>query len=197
MKRGALIASGLIPLAVVAWLALKPRAPKPLPPHAGPPEALAKLDEIRAILASRNDNDPRLDRDFNALTPDDKRLFREEYSRIPAEKRNERGTLIFLLGRNMTEPGDWAFMKGVALEPPCLSLSDCAKSPGAGGGEEAAGDEVTLAYPSLVALKQAQRALEDAPSNKDALDVLTAAKASRTRAVARMAAALERRFAPR
>jgi hypothetical protein len=48
------------------------------------------------------------------------------------------------------------------------------------------GDEVTLAYPALVALKQAQRSA--APQ---ARGVIAAAKASRVRAVARMAAGIE------
>jgi hypothetical protein len=166
------------------------------------------VDELMDILHSRNDNDPRLDRDFNELSSDTKRLFRKKYLEIPAEKRNERGTIVYLLGKNLLDAEDWEFFRQVALEPPCLSLSDCTKKPLPGSDEEATGDEVTLAYPPLVALRQAGRAVEAAracrtsaqgapelAAEKDALDLFAAVKKSKTRAVARMAALNEKKFA--
>ena len=174
MRRVVLVAGALAALAAAAA------------PADGP--ARAKLRTLEEILASRNDNDPRLDRDFDGLSPEAKRLFRRRYRETAPERRNERGTIVYLLGRNLRSREDWDFIRGVALEPPCLSLADCAKAPAPGTDEEAAGDEVTLAYPSLVALRQARRA----GSRKDALSVLSDAKSSRTRAVARAAASLER-----
>ncbi|OGR94069.1 MAG: hypothetical protein A2V88_14435 [Elusimicrobia bacterium RBG_16_66_12] len=73
-------------------------------------------------------------------------------------------------------------------EPPCLSLADCTK-PSLAAAEM--GDEVTLAYPALVALRQAQRA-----ASPQARGVIAAAKSSRVRVVARMAAVLEGRSSP-
>lgn len=107
------------------------------------------LDEV---LASRNDNDPRLDTAFDGLSLAEKASFRRRYEELPRERRNERGTIVYLLGRNLAVPEDWAFLRKVVAEPPCLSLSDCSKK-----GPEAPepGDEVTLAYPALVALRQA------------------------------------------
>jgi hypothetical protein len=189
MRRGPPAA---LPLLLAALAALACRgAPR------GTDEARSRLQVLDEILASGNDNDPRLDNDFNALSPEAKRLFRERYRGFAPELRNHRGTIVFLLGRNLSAPEDWAFLRGVAAEPPCLSLADCAR---AGEGGHGMGDEVTLAYPSLVALEQARRVLEESggkgPAAREALGVVAAAKASRVKAVARKAADIERRFAP-
>jgi hypothetical protein len=213
MKRAALIA------VVLAAVAASDRwAASPLPPtvFAGRAEAAEpaakpaseKLKVLEAILASRNDNDPRLDLDFNGMSAEDKRLFRNKYRELAVEKRNERGTVVYLLGKNLKTREDWEFFRQVALEPPCLSLSDCSKKPAPGSDEEATGDEVTLAYPSLVALRQAKRIVEESrtrvstkgakppAAEKEALALFSAAKKSRTPAVARTAASLEKKFAP-
>ena len=212
MKRFVLITGALAALAATdGWAA------RTLPPtgvsgraEAGEPAdapARDKLRELEEILRSRNDNDPRLDHDFNGLSIATKRLFRKEYGEIPVEKRNERGTIVYLLGKNLVAAEDWKFLRQVALEPPCLSLADCSKKPAPGSDEEATGDEVTLAYPSLVGLRQARRALEEArayrasakaasasAAEKEALALFAAAKNSKTRAVARMAASLENKL---
>jgi hypothetical protein len=171
-----------------------PEMPSAAPAAAPDPEARAKLAVLEEILRSRNDNDPRLDREFNSLSTAAKSLFREKYRALPPEALNERGTIVFLLGRNLGAEQDWAFLRDVAGEPPCLSLGDCSKSPGRGG-EEAAGDEVTLAYPSLVALKSAERAWS-AGERQRALAVIAAGRGSRAPAVARLAQTLTRRLAP-
>jgi hypothetical protein len=175
-------------------------APSPADQH--------KLTILEDVLRSRNDNDPRLDQEFNDLTPEAKRLFRNEYREIAVEKRNQRGTIVYLLGKNLRTADDWKFFREVALEPPCLSMSNCSKKPAPGSDEEATGDEVTLAYPSLVALRQARRAVEEAharrasaqdasalATEKAALDLFAAAKNSKVRAVGRTAASLEKKFA--
>lgn len=158
-------------------------------------EPSAKVKTLEVILRSRNDNDPRLDSDFNALSAEEKRLFRVKYGELPPEARNDRGTIVYLLGKNLSAPEDWEFLRAVAGEAPCLSLADCGKKP---VGPTGLGNDVTLAYPSLVALKQAQRVLEGpaGPARREALSVITAGKASRMPAAARLAAQLERRFSP-
>ena len=207
MKRAALIAGVLLAIAATDGWAANSSPPTRVSAPAGK-SASAKLEELETILISRNDNDPRLDLDFNGLSTDDKRLFRKKYREIAAEKRNERGTIVYLLGRNLKTREDWEFFRQVALEPPCLSLSDCSKKPAPGSDEEATGDEVTLAYPSLVALRQAGNAAERARAahvsaqaatkggaEKAALDLFAAAKESKTRAVTRLASSLEKKFA--
>jgi hypothetical protein len=150
------------------------------------PGKAALLDEI---LLSRDDNDPRLDREFNALTPDEKGLFREKYRALPPESRNQRGTIVYLLGKSLSAAEDWAFLREVAGEAPCLSLADCAKPSAAGG--SGPGDAVTLAYPALVALKQAERVLAEGGQARDeAMSVIRAAKASRVPKVTQAAARL-------
>ncbi len=214
MRRAVPIAGALIALAAIVRLAARPLPPtgvsKPPAARRGPdselPESLAesaaKLKTLDEILRSKNDNDPRLDTDFKSLSIETKRLFRKKYSETPRERVNARGTIVYLLGGgNLSTAEDLAFLREVAAEPPCLSLSDCAKKP-APGGEEEAGDEVTLAYPSLVALKQAQHALESAsalstssPTTKNAMGVLEVGRKSPVRAVSRLAERLARRFA--
>lgn len=114
----------------------------------------AILDEI---LAARNDNDPRLDRELKILDEGAKRLFEARYQTLPAENRNERGTIVFLLGRNLKSESDFGFLRGVIKEGPCRSLSDCSKdfteSVSSDEHHQDIGTEVTLAYPQLVALK--------------------------------------------
>jgi hypothetical protein len=171
--------------AALAALALLGRGFLPPTPS---PAAKAKLATLEDVLRSRNDNDPRLDRDFIGLSGEAKRLFREKYLAVAPERRNERGTIVYLLGKNLQSEDDWSFFRAVVAEPPCLSLADCSKSTGEAGEP---GDEVTLAYPSLVALRQAVRAAEEGASRSEARSVLEAAKTSKMRAVVRLAASLE------
>lgn len=163
----------------------------------GPPAAKDSVSVLDEILRSRDDNDPRLDADFNGLSVETRRRFREKYRAIPPEGRNERGTIVYLLGKNLHAPEDWAFLREVAGEPPCLSLSDCARAPSAGeDGSEDSGAAVTLAYPALVALKQAERVLAEGPASarSEARSVARAGKGSRASVVIEAAARLESRF---
>jgi hypothetical protein len=184
VKRGAWAASILIAAALLGWRAAR-RSP---PALVSGSDARGKLATLEDILRSRNDNDPRLDRDFLGLSEEAKRLFREKYLTLAPERRNERGTVVYLLGKNLQTKDDWSFFRAVVAEPPCLSLENCSTASVVGG---EAGDEVTLAYPSLVALRQAARAAEEGASKSEARSVLEAAKTSRVRAVTRLAASLE------
>lgn len=158
------------------------------PSRPAPAEARARLAALEDVLRSRDDNDPRLDREFEGLSPEAKTLFREAYSALPRERLNERGTIVYLLGRNVSAPEDWAFLASVAGEAPCLSLADCARP---AAEPEGAGDEVTLAYPSLVAVRQAARAARGGGSREGVRRVLEAASASRSPAVTRLARGLD------
>lgn len=191
MKKAALIAWPLLPLAVVLWRAAANPPPSSISGGLSDRDR-AQLRTLTEVLVSRNDNDPRLDRDFNALSPEVKAQMRGLYAATPPERRNERGTIVFLLGRKPETPEDWAFLKIVASEPPCLSLADCSKPPKPG---EAA-DEVTLAYPSLVALRQAEQAWSASPPPRPeaAKAVWEASKSSMQPALQRLAARLEPKF---
>ena len=168
MRRAALAAAALLVLSACR------RAPS------------SAVRELDAILASHDDNDPRLDSDFNSLTDAAKTALRIKYRETPPEHRNERGTIVYILGKNLKGSADWAFLRDMASEPPCLSLADCRRA----ATEAGPGDDVTLAYPSLVALKQAQRALQSKDS-PEARAVVAAGKLSKMPAVTRLAARIE------
>jgi hypothetical protein len=112
-----------------------------------------ELDRLLVdILRTKNDNDPRMDTEFKHLSPGTKALLKERYAAYPPEARNERGTIVFILGRDLPNSGtseDFVFFDQVANEPPCLSLGDCGKvvksAPEDAHEESAIG--VTLSYP--------------------------------------------------
>lgn len=163
------------------------------------PQGREQIRVLTEILNSRNDNDPRLDKDLKVLNEATKAKLREMYKTMPQEKFNDRGTLVFLLGRNLTTPADFAFMKDVLSEPPCLSLADCSRAEPSladkAQGEHPNGTGVTLAYPQLVTLQMAGRFLTDSSSKSPALvaqaeELLQAGTHSNIPEVARMAESL-------
>ncbi len=119
---------------------------------------LALLDEV---LASKNDNDPRLDRELRGLSDSLKEKLREKYYDLAPEDRAGRGLIIFLLGRELKTEEDVAFLSEVVQEERCLSLDDCTQAPQAGAIDEhaASAGSVTLVYPQLVAIRSFEKAL--------------------------------------
>ncbi len=159
-------------------------------------EATARqVQVLNEILASHNDNDPRMDSELKELNSETKTVLQEKYNLLPDTDRNGRGTIVFLIGRNLTGPADYQFLKQVLTEAPCLGLLDCAKPMQASAGEEAAGIGAVLDYPQLTALK----AIEKHPAQSESLkglqvEVLQAAKASRSTKVSEAAEAVDRKF---
>lgn len=187
-------------------VAVSPKEPAPHEAEAvSSPRALAapiaavedKGSLLDEILRSGDDNDPRLDGAFNSLPLETRRRFQRKYRELPAESRNQRGTIVYLLGKNLVAPEDWDFLREVAGEPPCLSLSDCSHASPGDDGSEAPGTAVTLAYPALVALKQAERVLSEGgpvSARREALAVVRAGTTSLTPAVVDAATRLEGRY---
>jgi hypothetical protein len=108
------------------------------------------------------------------------------------EARNERGTIVFLLGRNITSPEDLAFLRNVLAETPCRSLADCKKPiPPSEEPHWESGTELTLAYPQVVALKGLETYLgrkdRDPALSPDALKLLREARGSSVVTVSRLA----------
>jgi hypothetical protein len=133
-----------------------PRSSVSVSVQASPGLVSARDHELDAlfveILKTKNDNDPRMDTEFKHLSPGTKFLLKERYAAYPPEARNERGTIVFILGRDLPHSGtaeDFVFFDQVASEPPCLSLGDCGKAmksaPEDAHEESAIG--VTLSYP--------------------------------------------------
>ena len=167
-------------------------------------KTLRSLRVLNEVLASKNDNDPRLDQEFRKLSPELKLALRAKYENLSLEDRNGRGTIVFLLGREISTPEDLEFLHAVLSEPPCLSLSDCAKETveSRGGDEDSSlGVSTTLAYPQLVGLVSLDKLLSKAGANgleremRDAAwKIVDAAKGSPIAAVAKRAAEIERKL---
>jgi len=116
-----------------------------------------KMLVLMQILSSKNDNDRRMDTDLIDLSPELKHAMEAYYHEIPSEKRNDRGTIVFLISRKITEKSDLDFLKSVLLEKPCLSLSDCSKAASAPMGDAAhleGINETTANYPQLMAIRE-------------------------------------------
>lgn len=115
--------------------------------------AIEQVKLLREILTSRNDNDHRLDSKLKVLSTDAKKLFREEYRASPPESRNDRGTIVFLLGRNLSENSDFKFLDGVLSEDLCMSLFNCGQAENINLIEGDTHSDLLLVYPQIVALK--------------------------------------------
>ena len=121
------------------------------------------LDEI---IRSGNENDPRLDTEFQGLSEDEKAAVRKIYSRLKPEDLNQRGILIAVLGENLRSVEDLRFMKSVLSEPICLSPTDCSRADPHSDEEPDAHthghavEEILLAYPQLVAMRAVEKAVE-------------------------------------
>ena len=75
-----------------------------------------RLDLLKEILKTKNDNDPRLDSELSHLSPALKKAMITAYTQMPAEKRNERGTVVFLIGRDANQKADIDFLQSVLME---------------------------------------------------------------------------------
>lgn len=119
-------------------------------------QTIAKLKILDEIFATKNDNDGRLDTEFNDISPELRQALIESYKAMPKERLNERGTVIFLLGKKLENESDLDFFQDVIAEAPCLSLTDCSTDstveiPGEAHLAEA--QETTLIYPQLMSLR--------------------------------------------
>jgi hypothetical protein len=170
-------------------------------PLAYSPRTQAMLRTLTEILKSRNDNDPRLDRDFRNLSPEDKTALHVKYDQLPAEDRNGKGTIVFVLGREIKDSADLNFIKGVMNEQPCMSLADCKKDTRPANGPDTHQDtsiEVTLAYPQMVSLYALDNLLQSSSATpalrEEALHLVQEAKNSPIAPIRRKANDIESRL---
>lgn len=122
-----------------------------------------RFDLLLKILEKKRDNDPRLDREFKSLSPALKSAIKEEFFLRQPEERNAKGTLVFLIGRELNSEDDISFLQAVLNEEPCLSLKKCNTPSDGVDSHESGATEVTLAYPQRVALLSLERALRKQP----------------------------------
>lgn len=155
-----------------------------------------KVMLLREILASKNDNDPRLDTEFKSLSTQTKILMKKEYKSMKPENFNEKGTIVFLLGHNLTDQDDFNFLSQVLSEPPCLSLKDCSHLPEQGDQEDSF-NRITLVYPQIVSLKAIENYLSansgDPALRKRAAEILKQATQSASSTVSQEARSFVRR----
>lgn len=114
------------------------------------------------IMLSKNDNDPRLDKDLRHLSPALKKSLEAQYSLLPDEKRNEKGLVVFLVARDVSSPEDVEFLDSIYQESPCLSLADC----GVRGEDDphfSSINQMTLLYPQVAGLFQLDKQLGARP----------------------------------
>lgn len=119
---------------------------------------------VDEIINSKNDNDPRLDSELRVLSEEAKVALRTYYLSRPEEDRNGKGTVLFVLGRNLKNPEDVRFMADALKETPCRSLADCTSEAAVIDHRESQHDtspEVTLAYPKIVTLAMFEKELNN------------------------------------
>lgn len=143
------------------------------------PKDQRKLAVLQQILASHNDNDPRMDTELSILNPAVKKAMVAYYADILPEKRNDLGTIVFLIGRTLNSKADVDFLKSVLLEKPCLSLQDCSSpaAPEGGEAEHLQGiNETTANYPQLNAIRamisQYRDSMGETPPNRELAESL-------------------------
>ncbi|MNJ94640.1 hypothetical protein D3C87_123420 [compost metagenome] len=158
------------------------------------PDVQKQLSILGEIFSSKNDNDPRMDNELRVLSDDAKSALIKMYQQLPLENRNERGTIVFLIGRNLNNKKDYQFLKEVLLEAPCLSLQNCFQNMPNNTDSHDHQDHtansmaIVLDYPQLTALK----ALQKNKATKQELralesDLLHMATSSRSRLVSELA----------
>lgn len=117
---------------------------------------------LQEIIKSKNDNDPRLDKDLRSLTPAFHHALQAQYKAFPMESRSERGLVTYLIARDLKTAEDLQFLKTVYEESPCLSLENCAtrihSDPHLSGI-----DDTSANYPQLAALFQLEKILDTKP----------------------------------
>jgi hypothetical protein len=133
---------------------------KDLPPLSEP--ELKKWLVFQEIMKSKNDNDPRLDRDLNELTPGLRQALRQKYSQLPPESRNERGLIAYLVARDLRTVEDLDFLKSVFEEAPCLSLENCTVRSNSEAHLSGI-DQTSMNYPQLAPLYQLEKQIEKNP----------------------------------
>lgn len=117
---------------------------------------------IEEIIKSKNDNDPRLDKELKHQSPEVRAALYEKYEAIPNEARNDRGLIAYMIARDFESAADAQFMKKVFEEPPCLSLADC-KSTMPEDPHHSGENQITQNYPQMATLFQIEKRLTEHP----------------------------------
>ncbi len=145
-------------------------------------EEQTRLQTLDEILKSKNDNDPRLDQLFQHLSTGIKLAMEKRYQDFAREDRNGRGTIVFLISREITSAEDIQFLKSVYEEAPCTNMDGCSAAP-SNDPHHSGVENTSLNYPQLVGLYQIEKtirnnpqAFSDSAQRAALLDLLSKAK---------------------
>ncbi len=117
---------------------------------------------LRSVVESKNDNDPRLDKELKHMSEAVHKTIRDAYQKMAMEDRNERGTLVFLLTRDLKSSEDLQFLKSVYEEQACTSFESCNQVPSEDAHLSSI-DEASLSYPQRAGLYQLASVVEKHP----------------------------------
>lgn len=131
------------------------------------PPGLSETDRrawivLEEILNSKNDNDPRMDREFKNMTLEMHEALFKKYASLQMENRNGRGLIAFLVARDLKSPADAEFLRKIFQESPCTSFEDC-KNVGNDDPHFSGINQTSLTYPQLASLYQLESKLEKGP----------------------------------
>lgn len=121
-----------------------------------------KYSILNEIIASHNDNDSRLDREFSHFSPELHQIIIQKYNLLKPEDRSGRGLISYLISRDMNTIEDAEFLKKIFQESPCLSLENC-RQLSDDQSHHSGTTATTLAYPQLAVLYQIERQLQSDP----------------------------------
>lgn len=153
LENGTLVEETIVPAENIEAAVEADRAPSAT-------SAQKKVSTLKEILASKNDNDPRMDTELKNLSNEDKDALVDMYNDLKPERLNDKGTIAFLIGREMTRPEDAEFLKNILSEEPCLSLENCGVTNAGNDPHMDSVNNVTLSYPQIVALNRIKNFVE-------------------------------------
>lgn len=129
-------------------------------------EDKTKWKIFQSILVSKNDNDPRLDKDLKKFGEQMHEALYEKYAQLEDENRSGRGLIAYLVARDMKSENDFNFARKVYEEAPCTSLEKC-HNVQSSDPHHSGIDQVTLNYPQMAQLFQIESNLNAKPSLLD------------------------------
>jgi hypothetical protein len=181
-------ASTLVPAPFLPPPRVAPATVPPTGAGGASSEAREKVALLQEILASHNDNDPRLDSEFAHLSPAAKTALIGFYRELGPRSFNGRGTVVFLLGRCIDDRRDLAFFRSVLEEQPVPVPGD--------GQSDAVPAEMLSVYPQLMAVRSLGRALVE-PTGGEAMrqEILSQLDLAKQSPVAPLARAARRALA--
>jgi hypothetical protein len=112
------------------------------------PKDLRKIVVLQELMDSKNERDPRIEKDLSDLSPEVKSVVETLYTETPASQTQERGMIVLVLGRQITQKADIDFLKQVLMEKPRANGDAHAKA-----ADAKLSDANPVYYPQVVAMR--------------------------------------------